>query len=211
MTTFAKAFKPRTKAEHDGYMLHDRVQLRKKREGTIKYIGRVKDKRGLWFGLELTSSHIGKHNGTLDNVEYYKCRSHKGLFVQSKDILRKKGVTTNPKFGSKSRSTTSSSSTSTSPLPMSSRTSSKISSQSNQSAHSAAIPTMPSGTRHSRKHKRTESTPTQIGTGDLNKKIKKKKGVSSKKISVPDVSVCDHSDTLFSCIFPVYFPQRETD
>merc|ERR1719334_486179 len=97
-------------------MLHDRIMLRKKREGTIKYIGRVKDKRGLWFGLELTSSHIGKHNGTLDDVEYYKCRSHKGLFIQSKDILRKKSVTTNPKSTSSSSSRTVSKSTAALPL-----------------------------------------------------------------------------------------------
>eukprot|EP01083_Nonionella_stella_P194352 716866_1 len=71
-------------------MLRDKVTLRKKREGLIHYIGKVKDCKGIWFGIEITNTHIGKHNGTKDGIQYFKCKSHKGIFVQSKDILRKK-------------------------------------------------------------------------------------------------------------------------
>eukprot|EP01083_Nonionella_stella_P285048 970316_1 len=71
-------------------MIDDRLVLRKKREGILHYIGKVADKKGIWFGIELTNSkQFGKHNGTMDGIQYYKCKSHKGKFVQAKDILRK--------------------------------------------------------------------------------------------------------------------------
>eukprot|EP01084_Bolivina_argentea_P000479 897_1 len=83
-------FKPKNKVIYDGYMIDDRLVLRKKREGILHYIGKVADKKGIWFGIELTSSkQFGKHNGTMDGIQYFKCKSHKGIFVQAKDILRK--------------------------------------------------------------------------------------------------------------------------
>lgn len=89
-------FKPKCKAAYDGYMLRDKVTLKKKREGVIMYIGRVKDKAGIWFGVEITNTQIGKHNGTFDGIEYFKCKSHKGIFVQSKDIKSKINNTSTP-------------------------------------------------------------------------------------------------------------------
>ena len=73
-------------------MLKDSVILKKKREGIIHYIGKVKGKKGIWFGIEITNNKLGKHNGTSDDgIQYFKCRSHKGIFVLLKDILRKSG------------------------------------------------------------------------------------------------------------------------
>ena len=139
-------FKPKTKAAYDGYMLKDKVALKKKREGIIKYIGRVKDLKGIWFGIEITNAQLGKHNGTKDKIEYFKAKSHKGVFVQSKDIKKKLMEPTNSKPKT---------------------TSSKV-----------KVP---------KKHKRTESQPTEIDTKD---KLKKRAGAHSKKKSVPVADVC---------------------
>lgn len=139
-------FKPKTKAAYDGYMLKDKVGLKKKREGVIKYIGRVKDLKGIWFGVEITNSQLGKHNGTKDGIEYFKAKSHKGIFVQSKDIKKKimENATNSKKKTTKNR---------------------------------VKVP---------KKHKRTESQPTEIETKD---KLKKRTGHSKKK-SVPVADVC---------------------
>ena len=91
MATSTKLFKPKNKGSHGGFDVHDQVVLKKKREGVIQYIGRVQGKKGVWFGVEITNNQIGKHSGVLDNIEYFRCRKpHKGLFVQSKSIIRVK-------------------------------------------------------------------------------------------------------------------------
>ena len=142
-------FKPKTLRKYDGYELNDKVALKKKREGVIKYIGRVKDKKSYWFGIEITNTQLGKHNGTLDGVEYFKAKSHKGVFVQSKDIKKKLLDT---------------------------------------STNSRKKATSSVGVKVPRKHKRTESTPTDIASKD---KLKKRKGPGySKKKSVPVADVC---------------------
>ena len=84
-----KSFTPSSKPDHDGYALADRVVLKNKSEGVIKYIGDVKDNQGVWIGIELTSDHQGRHNGTRDDVTYFVCPSDKGLLIQTQDISSK--------------------------------------------------------------------------------------------------------------------------
>ena len=56
------SFRPKTKAAYDGYLLRDHVVLKKKREGIIQYMGKVKDKKGILFGIEITNSESGKND-----------------------------------------------------------------------------------------------------------------------------------------------------
>ena len=161
----SKRFKPKTKKEHDGYMLHDKVKMRNKREGVIKYIGKVKDQKGIFFGIELTNSTIGRHNGTQDNVEYYKCRPHKGIFVETKQIIRKITGTTRKKKVASTSSTLS----------------------------KLTVPTVPSASqrtpkKYPKRNKRTESTPNAEYKPASS--LKKKKFGHKKKKSAP-VGVCE--------------------
>lgn len=41
---------------------------------TVRYVGEVKGKQGQWLGVEWDDSTRGKHSGTRDGVEYFKCR-----------------------------------------------------------------------------------------------------------------------------------------
>ncbi|KAI5207473.1 hypothetical protein E4T39_01867 [Aureobasidium subglaciale] len=42
---------------------------------TVRYVGEVKGKSGQWLGVEWDDPTRGKHSGTHDGVEYFKCRS----------------------------------------------------------------------------------------------------------------------------------------
>jgi hypothetical protein len=42
---------------------------------TIRYIGPVSDKAGEWLGVEWDDAHRGKHDGTHNEVKYFKCES----------------------------------------------------------------------------------------------------------------------------------------
>ena len=88
----SKPFIPISQSDHDGYELEDKVILKNKSEGIIKYIGDVKDNPGVWIGIELTSHHQGRHDGTRDDITYFECESGKGLLIQSHDISRKVNI-----------------------------------------------------------------------------------------------------------------------
>lgn len=51
--------------------------------GTIKYIGPVTGYKGLWLGIDWDDTTRGKHNGAVDQVEYFKA-SHlrSGSFIR---------------------------------------------------------------------------------------------------------------------------------
>ncbi|KAG9905035.1 tubulin-specific chaperone, partial [Aureobasidium melanogenum] len=42
---------------------------------TVRYVGEVKGKQGQWLGVEWDDPTRGKHSGTHDGIEYFKCRS----------------------------------------------------------------------------------------------------------------------------------------
>ncbi|KAI5209781.1 hypothetical protein AUEXF2481DRAFT_5945 [Aureobasidium subglaciale EXF-2481] len=42
---------------------------------TVRYIGEVKGKSGQWLGVEWDDPTRGKHSGSHDGIEYFKCRS----------------------------------------------------------------------------------------------------------------------------------------
>ncbi|XP_012277540.1 tubulin-specific chaperone E isoform X2 [Orussus abietinus] len=64
-------FKIGSRVECDGY------------RGTLKYVGPVGNTKGQWFGIDWDDVTRGKHNGTYENVEYFKARHPtSGSFVR---------------------------------------------------------------------------------------------------------------------------------
>ncbi|CAO3641093.1 unnamed protein product [Cunninghamella blakesleeana] len=67
----------------------DRVLIEGKQVyGTLKYIGPIDIKPGVWAGIELDDSGTGKNNGSVNGVYYFNCPANSGIFVlKSKVIL----------------------------------------------------------------------------------------------------------------------------
>lgn len=40
---------------------------------TVQYVGQVQEKPGIWLGVEWDNPSRGKHSGTFENKEYFKC------------------------------------------------------------------------------------------------------------------------------------------
>ena len=57
---------------HQKYALGDHVMLTKDRTGIIRYIGHVKGRKGLQFGMEMTGGCAGDHNGTWEGIKYFQ-------------------------------------------------------------------------------------------------------------------------------------------
>eukprot|EP01084_Bolivina_argentea_P079212 143719_1 len=65
----------------------DRVKLRNNNlKGTVQFIGEIKGKYGIWYGIELDKKK-GETNGSLRNVSYFNTKRNKGIFVKQHAIL----------------------------------------------------------------------------------------------------------------------------
>lgn len=42
--------------------------------GTIKYVGPVSGKAGIWYGIEWDDPTRGKGDGSVDGVRYFTCK-----------------------------------------------------------------------------------------------------------------------------------------
>lgn len=55
--------------------------------GTVKYIGEVNGYKGIWYGVEWDNASRGKHDGTLDNLQYFKTsKPCAGSFVRPNKV-----------------------------------------------------------------------------------------------------------------------------
>ncbi|XP_045540702.1 tubulin-specific chaperone E [Papilio machaon] len=55
--------------------------------GTVKYIGEVQGYNGIWYGVEWDDVARGKHDGFVDNIQYFKTtKSNAGSFVRPNKI-----------------------------------------------------------------------------------------------------------------------------
>ena len=62
------------------------VQLKKDKKGytakaKIEFIGEVKDKQGIFYGVSVDRAWKGKHNGTFKNIKYFETDQQRGLFI----------------------------------------------------------------------------------------------------------------------------------
>jgi len=59
-----------------------------KQSGIIRYIGRLNGKKGIWYGLEVMTDN-GRHDGTIDGVQYFTVKPGLGVFVAANFVNRK--------------------------------------------------------------------------------------------------------------------------
>ncbi|KAL1523735.1 hypothetical protein AB1Y20_018664 [Prymnesium parvum] len=50
--------------------------------GTVRYVGGTHFQGGQWIGVELEDA-VGRHDGSVDNVRYFKCDRNRGVFVRA--------------------------------------------------------------------------------------------------------------------------------
>ena len=68
----------------------DKVVLTKQREGIVKYKGPLEGKNGIFYGISLTKG-VGKHSGVYKGrTRHFNCKKSRGIFVDKRQILRKK-------------------------------------------------------------------------------------------------------------------------
>jgi len=65
------------------------------KEARVKWIGEIKDKEGIFYGLELLNGEEGKHNGVVDGVQYFETTNgaNTGVFVREMRISCVEGAT----------------------------------------------------------------------------------------------------------------------
>ncbi|KAJ3427323.1 dynactin subunit [Anaeramoeba flamelloides] len=66
----------------------DRAIDSRSNPGTIKFIGKTRFDSGIWVGIELDQP-VGKNNGTIEGVTYFKCGDKCGVFVRKPALLRR--------------------------------------------------------------------------------------------------------------------------
>lgn len=55
--------------------------------GTVKYIGEVQGYKGIWYGVEWDDPVRGKHDGSVDDVQYFKTsKPGAGSFIRPNKI-----------------------------------------------------------------------------------------------------------------------------
>eukprot|EP01084_Bolivina_argentea_P000221 423_1 len=75
----------------------DRVKLKKGNNinvGVVRFIGEIAGKHGIFYGIELDNKK-GKNNGTINKIQYFKCKQNNGLFVKKISILKTKSKNNN--------------------------------------------------------------------------------------------------------------------
>ena len=60
--------------------------LRDSRTGTIRWIGILKGKTDIYYGIELDKT-TGKNNGSFQGKSYFKCEEGKGIFVNTLGVV----------------------------------------------------------------------------------------------------------------------------
>ena len=71
------------------YKTGDCVEITHRRVAIIKYIGKLKDVRGIWYGIEFIDGSVGSHNGSYKGIFYFKGTDKRCEFIQKGDIRRK--------------------------------------------------------------------------------------------------------------------------
>ncbi|SAL99816.1 hypothetical protein [Absidia glauca] len=67
--------------------------------GTIRYIGAIGIKPGLWIGLELDITGSGKNDGSIKGARYFNCPPETGLFILANKVTPlQKSASLSPSF-----------------------------------------------------------------------------------------------------------------
>ena len=65
----------------------DKVKLEYNLIGTIRFIGKMKNRDGIWYGIELNNSD-GDNDGSIVNIRYFSTDNNRGTFVKESSILK---------------------------------------------------------------------------------------------------------------------------
>lgn len=65
----------------------DKVFVAGVKSGTLRYCGPTLFANGLWAGIELDEA-VGKNDGSIDNIQYFKCPSSHGIFAPLSKISK---------------------------------------------------------------------------------------------------------------------------
>ncbi|VDN02498.1 unnamed protein product [Thelazia callipaeda] len=79
MQIFKVSFKGATISKKD---VGKRVIVGRVGAGTLRYVGKVEGKEGIFCGIELDQPE-GKHNGTYQGIAYFHCTHLHGIFAPS--------------------------------------------------------------------------------------------------------------------------------
>ena len=73
----------------DQLNLGRRVHIDKQR-ATVRYVGEVAGQQGQWIGLEWDDASRGKHDGTVNGHQYFRCLQpgNAGSFVRGSKFLQ---------------------------------------------------------------------------------------------------------------------------
>eukprot|EP01083_Nonionella_stella_P074515 202177_1 len=71
----------------DTVNIGDQIELTNGRLGTVRYVGNIEIKKGIWVGVELNDPS-GNHDGALKGKRYFKTEPHHATFVKYKKIKR---------------------------------------------------------------------------------------------------------------------------
>ncbi|PJF17209.1 CAP-Gly domain protein [Paramicrosporidium saccamoebae] len=90
------------------FSVGDRVSLDDGSTGTLRFLGPTQFRQGVWAGIELDNS-TGKHDGTVEGVEYFRTEPNKAVFVHPSKLasegrsarLRKNSAPTHGEWSSK--------------------------------------------------------------------------------------------------------------
>ncbi len=69
----------------------DRVKLKYKTKelvGVVKFVGSIKGKNGIFYGIELDKANAGDNNGDFKNITYFTTARKKGIFVKKSAITK---------------------------------------------------------------------------------------------------------------------------
>ena len=56
-------------------------------DGTVKFIGELSGKYGIWYGIELDKRR-GTSDGSIKKIKYFKTKKNRGLFVKKHEISK---------------------------------------------------------------------------------------------------------------------------
>jgi len=65
----------------------DRVKLKDGLLGVVRFMGEIKGKKGVFYGVELDDAK-GKNDGSVNKVAYFKCKAKKGVFTTKAKIAK---------------------------------------------------------------------------------------------------------------------------
>eukprot|EP01084_Bolivina_argentea_P048356 89101_1 len=71
------------------YDVGECVELSQSRVAIIKYIGKLREMRGIWYGIEFIDGSLGSHNGTYKNTFYFHGADKRCEFIHKGDIRRR--------------------------------------------------------------------------------------------------------------------------